>query len=133
MKLMGAFLSAGGGPATVVYCSENDPNEQYSRHLEDLSAKEIKEIQDTMTPLQWYTLTNELPSFLDLSKNLARELRALSMDAFQSIASKEDGLPRVLQGALAANVELSERILFHLLVLTAEGANQTGQEGDASL
>lgn len=121
MRLLGAFLHMDGG-AHVVHCADDDEEEQWARPLSELTPEEAAEVERSLTRAQWYMLTGELPSFLENSKCMARNQHKLLLQAFAAVKDTGGGLERVLQGCLAASVELTDQILLRLLTLTVEAA-----------
>jgi len=121
MIFLGAFLHV-DGTARVVHCSDDDPEDQWVRPLSDLTAAEAEEVERALPRLQWYMLTGELSSFLRVSAAMAQNQRRLLLEAFETIKDGSGSLERTLQGALAANVELTDQILVQLLTLATAGA-----------
>jgi hypothetical protein len=121
MRLLGAFLHT-DGTAHVVHCADDDEEEQWARPLSALTPEEVAEVEGSLTRPQWYMLTGELTSFLENSKCMARNQHLLLLQAFAAVKDTGGGLERVLQGCLAASVELTDQILLRLLTLTAQAA-----------
>jgi hypothetical protein len=121
MTFSGLFNSHLDGNTYTVYLT--DDNEVTYRLWKDLTKEQKQYLKESLAPWQIQLLKGRLQPFLTDIKVCTKQIWRFSGMMHRTLIESgehESILGKALEGAMAANLELSERILFDSLSLVTE-------------